>query len=190
MRPSLPILATVALALASSRAEALQLGLEAGGAATLAQASFNDGPHPSVTVGVLAVQRLIDDPRIGVDAWGDLQIPTLTFETGGAPTDSIFTSTYLPLSLGVRLVWELGAAEPFVGALGQLAILTFPGQSSTAEPVLGGAGVDTGVDLVLARWRLGLELRAIDVLTPPSSGGAESGATQVEALLSLRFVLL
>jgi hypothetical protein len=121
-----------------------------------------------------------------LDLWADVQTPiqlqTAVLATGGGQS----APKYIPIDLGLRLGLNIGLLQPYVGILGQAAIVTDGAGNPSLNNPLWGLGGDLGLDIAVFILRFGIELRGVETLTPIQSDPDQGGAFEFEALASVR----
>jgi hypothetical protein len=187
----------VLLALASP-AQALEAGVEAGLVGTLASnVPLYDASGYDVAGGGfvgLIVEQQFRLSYFHIDLWGDVQTPLPIAPLGGT------TANYVPIDLGVRGGPALGPCEPYLGLLGQTAILSStPLYAPNLNAAVFGLGADLGLDVAIWELRFGIEARAVYTMTalatdvPTERQGVSAPdreqAWEVSALLSVRYVI-
>ena len=110
--------------------------------------------------------------------------PARACRPGGRPP-----SKYIPIDLGLRLGLAIGPIQPYVGVLGQAAILTDSAGALNLNNPLWGLGGDLGLDIAVLIFRFGVELRGIETVSSIASdpvAGNQGSAFEFEALASVR----
>jgi len=143
------LLVCVAVASVAGRASSLELGAEVGLVGLLESdvPLFDAGGYDTNAdsfLGVIAAQQL-SLSWLRLDVWLDVLTQIPIDVVGGAPAQ------YVPVDLGVRGGVGLGRWDPYVGVLGQFAVLT--GKSSVdavpLNPDFFGMGCDLGLDVAV-----------------------------------------
>ena len=185
----------MAAALWSLPARAIGFGIEGG--ATFTQTTGLSASPDAIWTGNggIIVENSFPIGMLFLDTWADVQTP-IEFQTGlGPPT---VASAYVPIDLGLRAGLNTGLLQPYLGLLGQAAILTDgKGEYWFNNPVWG-IGGDVGLDLAISMFRIGVDLRGVGtvsaVATPlAANDGSDSfrpgnmgSAFEFEALASVR----
>lgn len=162
---------------------AFGVGIEGGATATYASnvPGGASGTAGSANVGLI-LESKFDLPVVFLDVWVDGQTP-MRLQTGGTSA-----AQYLPFDLGLRLGLGTPILQPYIGVLGQLSINTDDGGGPSLKNPLFGLGGDVGLDVAFLIFRVGIEVRAVDVVTtiPNDGSGEPSGAWEFEGLGSAR----
>jgi hypothetical protein len=183
-------IAAVAL---SNPAVAIGFGIEGGGTFTQTSGLPNPNGYGVGNAGFI-VENNFPVGALFLDLWADIQTPFLLHSglTGGDLLGEA-TPWYVPIDLGLRLGLNFGLPRPYIGILGQTAILVFDQHLSGLSNPLWGLGGDLGLDLAVGIFRLGIEFRGVETLTgiesEPSYYGTATphgSAFEFEGLASAR----
>lgn len=177
-----------ALAFLPARALAFGFGIEGGG--TYTKTSGLGTPNDIWTPnGGIIIENNFPIAVVFLDLWADIQTPIqlqtgFQLQTGGASAPK-----YIPIDLGLRFGLNIGLLQPYIGVLGQAAILTDgQGVPNLNNPVWG-LGGDLGLDIAVFILRFGIELRAVETVSSIVSdpvAGDQGSAFEFEALASVR----
>jgi hypothetical protein len=156
------------VALWSVPARAIGVGIELGGVSAQTSGVNQDSESIGTPSAGLIVENDFPIGRVSLDLWADVQSP-ISLRSGFSAGDLLGEATpwYIPIDLGLRLSLPVAGVKPYVGVLGQAAVLIDSRRLS--DPValtnpLWGLGADLGLcvpvsDLV----RLDFEFRYVDV---------------------------
>ena len=176
---SLALVLPAAAVVVPSQARAIGFGIEGGGTFTKSSGTGASPDEVWTANGGIIVENVFPIAVLFLDLWADVQTP-LEIETGGAAA-----SKYVPIDLGLRLGLAIGPIQPYVGVLGQAAILTDSAGALSLNNPLWGLGGDLGLDIAVLIFRFGVELRGIETVSAVASGNVGS-AFEFEALASAR----
>jgi len=187
----------MAAALWSSPARALGFGIE-GLATFTATTGVNASPSTAWTGnGGILIENVFPIGHLFLDPWADVQTP-MNLQTQFGTT---IASGYVPIDLGLRVGLNSGLFQPYLGLLGQAAILTDANGEVFLNNPVWSIGGDLGLDLAVSMFRIGIEVRGIgsvsSVATPlVAPSGSDSfrpqnagSAYEFEALASVRLSL-
>jgi len=181
----LALVLPAAIALMPTRALAFGFGIEGGG--TYTQTSgLNASPSNIWTLnGGIIIENNFPIAVLFLDLWADVQTPIQLQATPNMGTGQP-SPKYIPIDLGLRLGLDIGLLQPYVGVLGQAAIVTDGSGVLNLNSPLWGLGGDLGLDIAVVFLRFGIELRAVETLTAIESEPSEGSAFEFEALASVR----
>jgi hypothetical protein len=174
-----------AIALLPARAFAFGFGIEGGG--TYTQTSgLNASPNNLWTAnGGIIIENNFSVAILFLDLWADVQTP-IQLQSGLPQGTGEAAPKYIPIDLGLRLGLNLGLLQPYVGVLGQAAIVTDGSGVPNLNNPLWGLGGDLGLDLAVFFLRFGIELRGVETLNAVETGPDQGSAFEFEALASVR----
>jgi len=81
---------------------------------------------------------------------------------------------------------NFGLLQPYLGVLGQAAIVSDTGGATSVNDPLWGLGGDFGLDIMVAILRFGIELRGLETLTSINSDLNPATAFELQGLVSVR----
>jgi hypothetical protein len=183
---SLAFVLPAAVALLPTRAYAFGFGIEGGGTFTQTSGLGASPDNIWTPNGGIIIENNFPIAILFLDLWADVQTPiqlqTAVLATGGGQS----APKYIPIDLGLRLGLNIGLLQPYVGILGQAAIVTDGAGNPSLNNPLWGLGGDLGLDIAVFILRFGIELRGVETLTPIQSDPDQGGAFEFEALASVR----